>query len=225
MKQTRLAVLNTVPFLAERFKTMLAARYPDLDSFQMLDESLLQDLMRQGPSDAITARIVAHAQLAEQAGATAILFTCSSTSPAVDVARRAVSIPIIKIDDAMAEQAVLTGDRIAIICTTPSTRGPSKALVEEHAQRLGRVVEIEVALREDAYRALMSGDRTRHDAIIGEAAEGIADRCDVIVLAQASLAHLQEPLSQAHNVPVLASPELCVSALGAQIEISTATSA
>jgi Asp/Glu/hydantoin racemase len=225
MKQTRLAVLNTVPFLAERFKTMLADRYPDLDSFQMLDESLLQDLMRQGPSDAITARIVAYAQLAEQTGATAILFTCSSTSPAVDAARRAVSIPIIKIDDAMAEQAVLAGERIAIICTTPSTRGPSKALLEEHAQRLGKVVEIEVALREEAYRALMSGDRTRHDAIIGEAAESIAGRCDVIVLAQASLAHLQEPLSQALGVPVLASPELCVSALGSQIDIGTATCA
>jgi hypothetical protein len=42
----RLALIHTVLFAAELFKKKLAARYPDLQSFHMVDESLLQELMR-----------------------------------------------------------------------------------------------------------------------------------------------------------------------------------
>ena len=115
---TRLATLHTVPFLVERFKGLISERYPGLDSFHMLDESLLQDLIRHGPSAAITRRVAAHAILAQEAGADLILFTCSSTSPAVDTARRMVDVPIVKIDDAMAGQAVSLGQRIGS-CARP----------------------------------------------------------------------------------------------------------
>jgi Asp/Glu/hydantoin racemase len=217
MSEPKLAVLNTVTFLADRFKGMIAARYPGLDSFQMLDESLLQDLIRQGPSDAITARVVGHVRLAEAAGATAVLFTCSSTSPAVDVARREVDIPIIKIDDAMAECAVLSGTRIGLLCTTPSTRGPSSDLIRAHAERLGRSITIVADVQHNAYHALMAGDRDRHDELVSAAAGALAQHSEVIVLAQASLAHLQASLTRDLGLPVLASPDLCVEALGSQI--------
>lgn len=217
MSEPKLAVLNTVTFLADRFKGMIAARYPGLDSFQMLDESLLQDLIRQGPSDAITARVVGHVRLAEAAGATAVLFTCSSTSPAVDVARHEVDIPIIKIDDAMAERAVLLGTRIGLICTTPSTRGPSSDLIHAHAERLGRGITVVADVQHDAYTALMAGDRARHDHLVSVAARALAEHSEVIVLAQASLAHLQTRLTCDLGLPVLASPDLCIEALGSQL--------
>ena len=79
----RLAVLHTVSFLVERFKALLKERYPALDSFHMLDESLLQDLLRGGTTEAIVPRVATLAGAARDAGADVILFTCSSTSPAV----------------------------------------------------------------------------------------------------------------------------------------------
>lgn len=217
MREHRLAVLHTLAALAERFKGMLAQRYPALDTFHMVDESLLQDLIRHGPSPALEARIVNFARLAEDDGATAILFTCSSTSPAVDVARTRVAVPIVKIDDAMAEIAAGSGERIGIVCTTPSTKGPSADLVRSYAERDGRTVTIDVALREEAYRALIAGDRACHDAIVTEAALSLAQDHDVVVLAQASLAHLQPAIAAAVDVPVLASPETCLAALGDRI--------
>ena len=57
----------------------------------MLDESVLQDLIRYGPSSGITRRIVTLSQLAADAGAELIVFTCSSTSPAIDTARQTMS--------------------------------------------------------------------------------------------------------------------------------------
>jgi len=206
--------------LAKRFKGMLAERYPGLDTFHMVDESLLQDLIRHGPSPALETRIVNFARLAEEDGATAILFTCSSTSPAVDAARAQVRVPIVKIDDAMAEIAAGCGSRIGIVCTTPSTRGPSADLVRSYAERDGRSVTIDVELREAAYRALLAGDRTTHDAIVTKAALALAEDHDVVVLAQASLAHLQPSIAAACDVPVLASPETCLASLGERIGVS-----
>jgi aspartate/glutamate racemase len=102
----RLAVLHTVSALAERFKPMFREKLPErVDTFHMVDESLLQDLMRHGPQPGITRRIVTFAGLAADAGADLIVFTCSSTSPAIDVARQTVAVPILKIDDPMAARA------------------------------------------------------------------------------------------------------------------------
>jgi Asp/Glu/hydantoin racemase len=209
----RLAVLHTVSLLAERFKALLRERLPEVDAFHMLDESLLQDLLRHGPSPAITRRVVTFATLAADAGADLILFTCSSTSPAVDVARRVIATPILKIDDPMAERAVALGPRIGILCTTSSTLGPSAALVDEHALRAGRAVTPEPRLVAGAFDALSRGDRDTHDRLIREAAAELGTRSDVLVLAQASMAHLAESLQGALPIPVLASPPLCIEAL------------
>jgi Asp/Glu/hydantoin racemase len=209
----RLAVLHTVHFLADRFKTMLRERLPKLDTFHMLDESLLQDLLRHGSSPSITRRVVTFATLAADAGADLILFTCSSTSPAVDVARRVIATPILKIDDPMAERAVALGRRIGILCTTSSTQGPSADLVREHATRLEREVAIEPYLVAGAFQALSSGDREEHDRLVREAAVELGRRNDVVVLAQASMAHLANGLQAMPGVHVLSSPPLCIEAL------------
>jgi len=209
----RLAVLHTVHFLADRFKTMLRERLPKLDTFHMLDESLLQDLLRHGSSPSITRRVVTFATLAADAGADLILFTCSSTSPAVDVARRVIATPILKIDDPMAERAVVLGRRIGILCTTSSTQGPSAVLVREHATQLEREVAIEPHLVAGAFQALSSGDHEEHDRLVREAAVELGRRNDVVVLAQASMAHLADGLQAMLPVHVLSSPPLCIEAL------------
>jgi len=104
----RIAFIHTVAMLVERFRPRLQAELPEADCFHMLDESVLQDLIRQGPSSAITRRVCGLARLAEDAGADLIVFTCSSTSPAIDVARDIVTVPILKIDDPMYAEAART---------------------------------------------------------------------------------------------------------------------
>ena len=43
----RIAFLHTVAALAEKFRALAGLALPDTEAFHMLDESLLQDLMRQ----------------------------------------------------------------------------------------------------------------------------------------------------------------------------------
>jgi Asp/Glu/hydantoin racemase len=210
----RLSVLHTVAFLVDVFKPLLARAYPGLDAYHVVDESLLQDLMRHGTSEGLNRRVAVHAILARDAGASLILFTCSSTSPAVDVARRLVDIPVLKIDDPMAERAVALGRRIGLLCTAASTKGPSEALLRDHAAAKGKSISVVPVLRSDAYEARLAGDQAAHDRIIAEAGLSLSADCDVIVLAQASLAHLGPVLQSRTDVPILTSPALCVEALG-----------
>lgn len=154
------------------------------------DESVLLDLVRQGPSHGITRHIVTLAQLAADAGAELIAFTCSSTSPAIDTACQTVSAPILKIDDPLYACMASAQGRVGLICTTSSTVTPSPALLTAHAQSAGRDIAAVGVLCAPASEAMSSGRRDLHDRLVCEAAAELAPRVDRIVLAQASLAHL-----------------------------------
>jgi Asp/Glu/hydantoin racemase len=209
----RIAFLHTVAALAEKFRALAGPALPDAEAFHMLDESLLQDLLRQRPVEGITRRLVTLVGLAVDAGAELVIFTCSSTSPLIDTARCCYQVPILKVDDPMAERAVRLGQRIGVLCTTNSTVGPSSELLDHHAARLGRTVAVEAVLVDNAFAALQRGDRAEHDELVQAAANDLAARTDVIVLAQASMAHLAEPLASRLPLPVLASPPILMEAL------------
>jgi Asp/Glu/hydantoin racemase len=216
----RIAFIHTVAMLVDRFRPRFQAELPEADCFHMLDESVLQDLMRGGPSPAITRRVTGLASLAADAGAELIVFTCSSTSPAIDTARQVVSVPILKIDDPMYAKAASEPGRVGLICTTSSTVEPSRSLLAAHAREAGVTIDAESVLCGAAFEALVKGQRDVHDRLVTEAATTLAPRVDRIVLAQASLAHLAEPLAAQLHLPVLASPELLVQDVVARVRAS-----
>jgi Asp/Glu/hydantoin racemase len=212
----RIVFVHTVGFLVEQFRRMAEEDLPGVEVLHVLNESLLKDLLRTGPSPAITRRIVQQAVLAADADVDLVVFTCSSTSPAIDVARQVMSVPVLKIDDPMAEKAVFIGPRIGLLCTASSTVTPSSELLQAHAKQAGKEISISVSLAADAYEALFAGNRKRHDEIITADALKLAETCDVVVLAQASLAHLRESIGEKVGVPVLASPPLLMERLRAE---------
>ncbi|MDX9861780.1 MAG: hypothetical protein RBS99_12775, partial [Rhodospirillales bacterium] len=66
----RLGILHTAPFLVDVFKKRLGDRYPGLDSFHVVDESLIQDARRHGGLvPGIVRRIATQVGLAQEAGA------------------------------------------------------------------------------------------------------------------------------------------------------------
>lgn len=213
----RIGFLHTVSSMVTRFKGLVSDYHLEGSAFHILDESVVQDLFRSGPSPAITRRIVLQAMLAESAGVGLIVFTCSSTSPAVDVARQVVSVPILKVDDPMMALAVRSGTRIGMICTATTTLAPSKALLQEHAALQSKEIVINQLLVEEAYAPMLAGDMAQHDAIVSKAAESLIGAVDVIILAQASLSQLQEPLSEKMGCPVLASPSLLMEEVARRI--------
>lgn len=182
---------------------------PDVRLINIIDDSLLPDVMEQGKiSPAVTRRMCAYVVAAETAGADAVLSLCSSLGPTIDVARPLVGIPVIKIDDAMAEKAASEAERIGVMATVPTTLGPTVDLIGVKAAGLGKAVQIRQSLVKGAFEVLMSGDRDRHDAMVSAAAQELAPRVEVLVLAQASMTRLVPRLQAETGLPILTSPRL-----------------
>jgi Asp/Glu/hydantoin racemase len=122
------------------------------------------------------------------------------------MARNLVKIPIVKIDDAMAAEAVRIGARVGVLATLPTTLAPTARLVKAQAEATGRNVAVVEGLAKGAYEALVSKQTEKHDEMVMAAAEQVAHQTDVIVLAQGSMARMEESLARRTGKPVLSSP-------------------
>lgn len=208
----RIGFVHTVASLVDDFRADMTATHPQIDTFHILNESILQELGRGEPRSQVYRRVVQLLLLAADSGADLIVYTCSGTAPAVDVARPICPVPILKLADPMAAEAVRLGRRIALICTNTNTPGPASALLRQHAAVQGSEVIVETVVRPEAYTALFTGDRARHDALLTEAAQEVLPRADLLVLPQGTLAYLQGPL-QKLGKPVLSSRPLLMAEL------------
>lgn len=146
---------------------------------------------------------------AELTGADVIAVTCSTLTPIVKMIRPFVKVPLIAIDDAMAKKAVTFGSNIMILATAESTLQPTQDKLEEEAGLLGIQLNIQRMAVMEAFKALKAVDMERHDAILKETAKQLAGY-DCIVLAQASMAHLEDEISRITGCTVLSSPKLCM---------------
>ncbi len=222
MMQKTLALIHT-SFVFLNVETsvmkMLSEALPDVRIVNIVDDSLLADVIKEGKvTAAITRKMCYYALAAEQTGAHAILSMCSTMGDTIDVARRLVNIPIVKIDEAMAERAVAEGRRIGVLATVPTTLDPTIRLIRAKGAEINKEVETERLLCEGAFQILMSGDRSKHDQMVMEVASSAAKGVDVFVLAQASMARLEEQIAQAVRKPVFSSPRLCVERVKAVLE-------
>jgi Asp/Glu/hydantoin racemase len=196
------------------FRDLFAELLPDVKVVDFVDSDVLAAVRRVGRVTAPAVRRMCHlAQAAEAAGVDVIFSACSSLGPALDVARKLVEVPVVKVDDAMAEQAVELAAAIGVLATVPTTLGPTADLVLEKAARAGRPVTVQPRLCEGAFDILMSGRRDEHDAMVLAAARELATEVELIVLAQASMGRLSPSLAEATGIPVLSSPRLGVEQL------------
>jgi Asp/Glu/hydantoin racemase len=188
---------------------LFAELLPDVKLINIVDDSLLPQCMGVGQvTPALTRRMCAYVRAAQEAGADAVLSLCSSLGPAIDVARRVVDIPVIKIDDAMTDQAVAQASRIGVMATVPTTLGPTVGLIEGKAATAGKTVTVTSRLVAGAFEKLMAGDSAAHDSMVMEAAADLASQVELIVFAQASMTRLAEPVASHTRRTVLTSPRL-----------------
>lgn len=206
----RLAIVHTVAGLVPRFRELAAELMPDVETFDIVDETLLRDATAEGRVSLDTARrLFGHLAAAERHGADAILVTCSSMGGAVDAAQRFAGVPLLRVDQAMAEQAVSLGSRIGVLATLGSTLEPTGELVRRTATETGRSVEVREAVCEGAFEALRSGQTERHDELVRTGLRELLGWADIIVLAQASMARVVDTLGpDERRTPILSSPRL-----------------
>lgn len=208
---TKLAIIHTTSATVDSMKNLAAEMLPGYELVNFVDDSILPQLGQNGGNLAeVEERLIHYARFAEQAGADVILEACSSVGEVVTKMQSAVAIPIVRIDEAMAEQAVQRGNRLGVAATLPTTLQPTTRLLQAKAQMAGKQVEVKPLLIAGAYQKLMAGDREGHDNLLVEKLEELARTVDVVVLAQASMARVLPRLSDADQEKILVSPRLAM---------------
>lgn len=206
-KPPRIALIHALKHSIAPIEAAFANAWPEARLMNLLDDSLSADLARDGAlTDAMTERFLALGDYAAATGADGILFTCSAFGPCIEaVARAHASMPVLKPNEAMIERAVTMGERIGLLSTFPPT-------LASMPPEFPASVQIVPKLAEGALAALDRGDRATHDRLIAEASRDLRD-CDVIVLAQFSIAGTAPLVAEATGRPVVTTPDSAVDKL------------
>lgn len=199
----RVALLHTGAVVIPTFAALTKEHWPSIEVVNLLDDRIVADLSAEERRTSVPDRLRELVSAARAGGAEAVVLTCSSISGEAAGVAAEVGIPVLRIDEAMADQAAAIGGRIAVIATLPTTLEPTCRLLAERVALAGAEAQIERVLVEGAFSAVAGGDREEHDRLVEAAVSAAAARADVVVLAQASMA---SAAGGDYPVPVLSSP-------------------
>ncbi|MEM7539217.1 MAG: aspartate/glutamate racemase family protein, partial [Chloroflexota bacterium] len=164
-----LRFLHTSPVHIPSFNTVLqdvlasghidAAFASELTIQHMDDESLLTEARQTGITPALKARLKATLDEAASGGADFVLCTCSSIGGAAEEMGQQTTVPVLRVDRAMAERAIAQGTRIVVAATLQSTLAPTRDLLLSVAQDAVKEVELIDVVCESAWQAFEAGDQ------------------------------------------------------------------
>src|ERR1700716_685866 len=110
-------LLGGIRIAAEAF----ARHWPEAQCINILDDSLPDDLAREGPTaPGIYRRIKALIHYAAELRVSGILFTGSGFGPVIDELAPSLAMPLLKPNQAMFEDAFQLGGRIGMLVSFPS---------------------------------------------------------------------------------------------------------
>ncbi|MEP0367998.1 MAG: aspartate/glutamate racemase family protein [Cyclobacteriaceae bacterium] len=210
----KLGLIHTSATLVPVFQELIDKHLKgkDIKVFNIVDDSLIKNTIERNKlTEDTSRRVVDYVGSAEDAGADFILVTCSSIGPAVEASASLTKVPVLRVDQPMADQAVQMGAKIGVVATLPTTLEPTSDLVRRRAIAAGKEILLTAKLCEGAFEALMGGEPEKHDEMVAAALKELSTKVDVILLAQASMARVVGQLPEEDKkVPILASPGIAM---------------
>ncbi len=194
--------------MIETTNALFKKHLPEVKLNHILDDSLIQEVINFNTvTPSVTKRLLSCYYMAVEAGADIILNTCSSVGEVALNARKLLEVPILKIDDPMAYEAVASAEKIGVLATLPTTLSPTVKLLKTKALEKDKKIEVVEGLAKGSFDAMLSGDKITHDNLIIEASKMVAPKVDLIVLAQGSMGRMSDELARITGKRILSSPE------------------
>lgn len=205
---------STTPELIETVNTEIRKNLGDkIELLNYEDPSILAEVRSAGYVTApAAARLITMFMQAVSDGADVVLNCCSSVGEAADAAvdiGKYTGVPIVRIDEEMCREAVRLGSRIGVLATLSTTLEPTKNTILKVAREMGRRVTLVDGLIDGAFGL----NQEEFKKMLSDKAGEIADQTDVILLAQGSMAYVEELLHAQYGKPVLSSPRFGAAAL------------
>ena len=186
------------------------AAWPQAQTINLLDESLYADVPADGTlSPSLYARVATLLRHCENSGAAGIVFTGTTFGPAIDAARAEIKVPVLRAEEAMADEAVGLGERILLVCTAKRAMPIIRGSLEAAATRRRVTPHIDELWIKGAKDAIVDGAMEAHDRLIAKEVEA-AGNVDVIVLGQISMVPARAYVSPAVARRVITSPDAAV---------------
>lgn len=209
----KIGVIHTTKATVDSLTELIKSKIEDVEVYNILDDSILRDMAGEKDTGMVRWRWLEYAKILEKLGMDIILSACSTVGGFAEEADHELRVPVLRIDEAMAEKAVAQGEKIGVFATLNSTLNPTVSLIKRKAEKAGRTVSVRAVLVEGAYDALMSQNKELHDSKIAEALKGCQGEVDVIVLAQASMASAVSASLGLDQNQILTSPVLGIDRL------------
>ncbi len=209
----KIAIVHTSFALVKPLNDLIKKEILEAGIINIVDDTLLHYARANGVDHFLVKRMCSYFDLAAEGGADVILNACSTVGESVNVARKLIHVPILKIDEPMAEEAVRVGGRIAILATLESTIAPTANLLKETAASEGKEIQLTCKFSEGVFDLLYAGKVDEHDRIVKDVVNEVAGEHDVIVFAQASMAQLAEKIGGEISIPLLSSPSFAIKRL------------
>ena len=223
MSAPRIALIHATPLAINPVNSSFQKLWPEAKLQNILDDSLSRDLAALGHLTAdMVERFIDLAQYAKRVGCQGILFTCSAFGEAIEAAAAATGIPTLKPNEAMFEEALQVALKakpnpadplnIGLVATFAASIDSMREEFMAMTANMNRVVNLHGVHVPLAMEALAKGQSQEHDQRIAVGIENMPT-CDVMMLAQFSMAAAQTLAQTKTTAPVLTSPDCAVIAL------------
>ena len=209
----RIVLIHAVPMAIEPIKCAFNELWPEPEIVNLFDDSLSVDRAKSNVlTTSMEKRFSDLGNYAESIGADGILFTCSAFGPAIDKVAYNLTIPVLKPNEAMFEQALNTGHKIGMLATFEQSIASMSREFCKIRDSLSATGSLDTKLVEGAMEFLRQGHQTKHNELIAKTAATLK-HCDVLMLAQFSMVSAKSAVFKELNIPVLTAPEAAVKKL------------
>lgn len=116
----------------------------------------------------------------------AVVLTCSSLGPVVELAGAYTRVPMLRADEALAFAAVHAGGKVTVLCAIETTIEPTSRLFLQVARQVGASVEVQWV--PGAWAMFKAGDLQGYLATVAKAADrAYVEGASIVALGQASM--------------------------------------
>ncbi|CZY06745.1 arylsulfatase [Enterobacter hormaechei] len=209
----RIVLIHATPLAVAPINDTFKQLWPDAEVSNLLDDALSVDRVKASTlTPRLNNRINALVEYAISIDAAAVLFTCSAFGAAIEASAQEKSLPVLKPNEAMFEDALKKGRNIVMLATF----GPAVKGMEDEFRELAAACHSDATLSSyvvpGARDALNAGNAKLHNQLIVEAALQHQE-ADAILLAHFSMEIAYPQVSSAVSCAVLSSPQSAVNKL------------
>lgn len=187
-----IGLVHTTRLVVARVHDAITTAFPAFSPVHLMDETLLMDFAATGGVNAAVRRkLLSMVRTAEDSGASMVLVTCSSLGDTVYDVQKFVDIPVLKVDEPMAEEVVVQARSIGILATAASAAAGTEDLIKHAAERSGKAVECKTFLCPEAGTYLRKGTESFNKYLAEKASEA-CPQVDALVVSQLSMCGLED---------------------------------